>query len=129
MNIYRATLHTGGKTREQVKQQFDTPATEKEIDETLEYYNKLDGATVFVTEGLFKSYDLISWPEEESKRMKEAIYLVEQDSMFGTYIDQREEFDADWEAGNYSPSGILTFDKADVEIIAEIKVKNHGKDN
>ena len=125
MKLFKAKLHTGGKTREQIVDKFQAGVvpSEKEISESIAYYNLLDGATVIVTDH-FKSegYILVHWPEEEHSRMKEAIYLLEQDALFGMYIDQRDEFDADWDAGDYSPDGTICFDAAEVEIIEAISV-------
>lgn len=128
MKLYKAKLHTGGKTREQIIKMFEIgPApTEEEIKDTTEFYNRLEGAVAYVADGLMNSdYSLIGWPDEENKRMKEAIYLAEQDPMFGCYINSREEFDKDWDAGEYEPFGVLTFDKSEVEIVEEIKTEEN----
>ncbi|GIN89878.1 hypothetical protein J22TS1_09290 [Siminovitchia terrae] len=39
-----------------------------------------------------------------------------EDEMFGTYIDQRDEFLRDWESEEYSPTGSLVFKEEDVEV-------------
>ena len=124
MKVYKAKLHTGGKTREQIIERNTPlfPMSEAEINQTLEFYNMLDGAVVGVSE-LAGDYALVWWPEEEASRSKEANYLAEQDTMFGTYINEREEFDKDWDAGNYAPDASMTFDVADVEIIEELSVE------
>jgi len=129
LKLYKAKLHTGEKTREQIVKQFQTgpKPTEKEIADAMKFYKMLDGAEVIVTDSITAGeYHLASWTDAENARMKEAIYLLEQDAMCGTYIDQRAEFDADWESGEYSPDGMVAFDAADVEIIEALSVRNGG---
>jgi hypothetical protein len=122
MKVYRAILHTGGKTREQIEAANNTgvPFRGNDMAEVLAYYKLLDGAKVYVTDGFGDGYSLACWPDEEETRMKEAAYLAEQDRLFGTYINMREEFDRDWDAGNYCPDAIQSFDHADVEILGEV---------
>ncbi len=122
MKLYKAILHTGGKTRQQIIKMFDAGQTpvEDEIARTTEFYNMLDGSTVYVTD-VQDSWSLVAWPDEENARMKEAIWLAEQDPMFGSYLGERESFDKDFDNGEYFPDAMLCFDAADVEIIEALK--------
>lgn len=53
---------------------------------------------------------------EDSKKDKELFYMMEQDSVMGTYIGNREEFDTAWEAGEYEPCGCFYLEKKYIEI-------------
>ena len=121
ITIYKAILHTSGKTREQIEQKFEVgpPPSEKEIANLTEYYNLLDGAAVFVTK-YQDEYALIAWPEEENDRIKESFWLAEQDPMMGTY-ENREDFDADFDSVRYVPDCSIVFEAADIEIVEELK--------
>ncbi|GIN97843.1 hypothetical protein J6TS1_37130 [Siminovitchia terrae] len=54
--------------------------------------------------------------DEDDEKVRDFIYQAEQDEMFGTYIDQRDEFLRDWESEEYSPTGSLVFKEEDVEV-------------
>lgn len=128
IKLYRAKLHTGGKTPEQIKSSFDGPEpSEEEIKNWTKAYDLADGLEVIVTRSWTGSdYSLIAWDEKDDENIREFIYQVEQDGMFGTYVDEREEFIKDWESGEYSPAGSLVFDEKDVEIIEELKTKDEN---
>ena len=44
---------------------------------------------------------------------------MEQDPMMGCYIDQREQFDLDYDSGNYCPDGVWCLEKDWVEIVPQ----------
>lgn len=126
VKMYKAILHVK-KTEEQVREIYKDgigpPATDEEIMNSVKFYDLLDGTTGIVSSDLSLmpgEYAYLGATEEYSEREKEACYLKEQDLFFGTYINQREEFDADWESGNYSPEGTMHLTADEVEIIGEI---------
>ena len=43
--------------------------------------------------------------------------MMEQDSMFGLYIDDREQFDKDWDNNDYEPDGCHYLETENVEIL------------
>ncbi|WP_302328046.1 hypothetical protein [Enterocloster lavalensis] len=47
---------------------------------------------------------------------KELAYMMEQDSETGRYIGEREKFEDDWAAGEYSPEGHFYITPANVNI-------------
>lgn len=53
---------------------------------------------------------------QDKEKDKELHYLFEQDSMFGTYIDDREAFDKDWDSGDYEPDGCHYINPENVEL-------------
>jgi hypothetical protein len=123
LNLYKAKLHTGGKTPEQIKSDFDGPEpNEKEIQNWIKAYDLIAGIEVAVMKSRSGSgYCLVSWQKKDDEKIRDFIYQVEQDEMFGTYVNEREEFIKDWDSGEYSPAGSLVFNSEDVEIIEELK--------
>ncbi|MFL0507105.1 hypothetical protein ACH0B5_15295 [Ureibacillus sp. 179-F W5.1 NHS] len=126
--LFKAKFTTTGKTIEQLKAEYtDFLPSDEKLQALLEAYQNLDGVEVIVYERRFvgeENYGVFAWDESDKSiddKIRDFIYQAEQDDMFGSYIDDREEFLADWESGNYSPSGSLVFEKSDIEIIEELK--------
>ncbi|MGG4462623.1 hypothetical protein ABEO79_00190 [Micromonospora provocatoris] len=119
--IYRAKMNTGNKTPNNILERAEADLSDKEIETAIEYFNCFDGVVAFVVRGFGgKGWSLVAWEQEFDNQIKEATYLAEQDPMFGTYIDQREEFDRDWENNEYCPTGSLFFTEDDIEILEEV---------
>lgn len=122
MKVYKAVLHTGGKTDEQIKVFCGMSVSQEEIDLMRKTYDAFDGLECFVTDSPFNDggYSYLGRAtKEQADKEKEAVYLMEQDALFGSYVDERDNFDRDWDAGNYDFQGVWTFLKEDVEILAE----------
>lgn len=120
IKLYRAILHTGGKTRQDIRDRNqEWNFSEKDIDDAIAYYDAFDGMPIFCTKGFFESeYVFLGCADNAyADRLKEASYCMEQDSMFGKYINQREEFEKDWDNGDYEPEGNWTFDDDEIEIL------------
>lgn len=67
-------------------------------------YKKFPPHLVFVRPGYRPDgWTLFGWTVEQDDAVKEAIWLLEQAQ--GAYENRREDFDNDWEAGEYSPWG------------------------
>lgn len=131
IRIYKARFQTAGKTSEEIRSEFDDsigpPPTEKEIQLWKKTLIALDGTELFVTDSFLSSGDrftIISWPNESDEKMMEFVYAAEQDSMFGTYQDEKEQFIKDWKADKYEPSGSLSVSPSDIEIIRELERSN-----
>lgn len=122
MKFYKAILHTGGKTAEQIRDRNrEWNFSDIEIDNILKFYSLFDGLKVVVVhDSKNEDATLISWSEADGARVKEAIYTLEQDPFMGTYINQREEFDHDWDLGCYSMDGAIVFQKAEFGLLDEI---------
>ncbi len=133
LKLYRAKLHTGGKTDEQIKAQFSPSVpTQAEMDLARATYEAWDGLECLVMKNAFgeAEYSFCGAATEAGlPQAKEAVYLMEQDAMFGTYIDQREEFDRDYDSFNYFPSGSFVFRSDEVEILEEMKPCAEGDGN
>lgn len=120
---YKGILHTADFTEEMAKAE-DQNYSEEEIKIITDYMQAWDGAHVTLSNLLPEEYSVVGWPPEEDEKVKNAIYLMEQDPVFGMYVDDRERFDADWAAGEWEPSGSIVFSPAMVEIIGELGGKD-----
>lgn len=117
-----AVLHTGGKTDEQIRGDFGNHnPSQKEIDLAKAQAEAWDGHRCILMVAEFYGPGIFAYcgpmTPEDDEQGKNAVYLMEQDSMFGQYIDDRARFDRDYDSGDYSPAGSITFHKDDVEII------------
>jgi hypothetical protein len=124
---YNAVLHTGNKTEEQIKEEAKNDnwignLKEEDIERMIKYYNHFDGAKVVVADQIGGTgYTMVLWENESDNQVKEALYLMEQDEYFGSYIEERELFDTDWENGEYESGGSISFKREDVEIIGVLE--------
>ncbi|WP_025727731.1 hypothetical protein [Heyndrickxia ginsengihumi] len=121
--VYQAKLKTGGKTLDQIRNDFDGyPVSDDELQNYKKAYDIIDGLEITVTESLLDNghYVLLGWTNENIMEFREFFYLIEQDRVFGFYENDREGFIKDWVSGEYEPACAIGFDKADVEIIKEL---------
>lgn len=123
IKLYRAKLRTGNITRDEIISDYKGDVTEKQIKEWMQVYKSIDDKEIIVADIREDRYTLISWFDEDVELFRDFIYQAEQDDWFGTYIDDREGFLKDWEDEVYEPSGSLSFNKNDVEIIEELSPK------
>lgn len=123
IKLYKGILHTADFTEEMAKAE-DQNYSDEEIKIITDYMQAWDGAHVTLSNLLPEEYSVVGWPPEEDEKVKNAIYLMEQDPVFGMYVDGRERFDADWAAGEWEPSGSIVFSPAMVEIIGELGGKD-----
>ena len=126
MELFKLQFKTAGKTLEDVKAIYEDyhPSTEV-LEQMVAAYRALDGTEVIgaVWEYSPNGYSLYGWNDEDDEKFKEFIYLIEQDELFGSYLDCREEFDADWKNGEYESQAALHFDKSDFEVIEKLEKK------
>lgn len=120
MELYKAKLITGSKTRDEIISDFEGDVDEKEIKEWLQVYKMIDGKEIVVADIRDDRYTLIAWVDEDVEAYRDFVYQAEQDDMFGIYINEREGFLKDWEDGIYEPIASLSFNKTDVEIIEKV---------
>ncbi len=43
--------------------------------------------------------------KQDDEKICDFVYQIEQDKLFGLYVNQREEFLKDWDAEEYDPAG------------------------
>lgn len=121
--LYRAILHTDGFAVDE-KDAQEKKYSEEELKIITDYMQAWDGVRVTVSALIPGEFSVVGWPPEEDEKVKNAIYLMEQDPVFGMYENDRERFDADWAANEWEPSGSIVFSPAMVEIIGELGGKD-----
>lgn len=119
IKLYKGILHTADFTEEMAKAE-EQNYSEEEIKIITDYMQAWDGAHVTLSNLLPEEYSVVGWPPEEDEKVKNAIYLMEQDPVFGMYIDEPERFAEDWASGEWEPSGSIIFSPAMVEILGEL---------
>lgn len=131
IKIFKARFKTAGKTTEEIRGEFDNsigpPPTQREVELWKKTLDDIDGAELFVTNSFHSGdrFTIIGWPDESDAKMMEFVYAAEQDSMFGAYQDEREQFIKDWKEERYEPSGSLSVGASDIEIIRRME-RNNG---
>jgi hypothetical protein len=121
---YKAKFKTAGKTAEQILKDFTfgPKPSDEVIQGIIKAYDLIDGLGVAVMDNFTDDgYLLAGWNKKDEERIKELIYAFEQDPVVGTYVDDRDQFEKDWDAGDYDSPGSLSIDKDDVEIIEQLK--------
>lgn len=123
IKLYRAKLHTAGKTPEQIKDFFDgLEPSKEEIQNWIEVYDLVNGIEVVVMKSWAGSgYCIVGWHDDDDENFREFVYMVEQDDVYGNYVNEREEFIKDWDSEEYSSNLSLLFQGEDVEIIEELQ--------
>lgn len=117
MGWYKGILHTAGKTIEEIKEaEPEWEYTDEQAEAIKAYMDAWDGIPAMFMDDGTGGYSIIGWPPEEDAKVANAIYLMEQDPVFGQYKDNREQFDEDWKSGAWEPSGAIAFHKDTIEI-------------
>lgn len=120
MQLYRLRFNTESKSADDIKKNYDFSQPPVETLEMIaEAYRNLNGTEVVgaVWDYSPNNYSLYGWNDKDDEKFKEFIYLMEQDDLFGSYINDREQFEDDWKNGDYEPVAALHFDKSDFEVI------------
>lgn len=133
--VIRGRLKTGGKTAEQLVNENSGYSMEaEELVSLKKGYDLFDGLAVALSlwdYDNYSSYHLLSWDKKDDKKVMEAIYQFEQDSVFGSYQHMHKKFVEDWNNNQYSADGVLCFELEDVEVLEvlqeEVKEDNDGK--
>lgn len=77
----------------------------------------MDGEIALVIESSAEDGKYVLLALKDKEKDKELHYMMEQDSRFGIYIDDREQFDKDWDSNDYEPDGCHYLDAENVEIL------------
>lgn len=118
--LFQAILHTGSETAEQI--QTKTPElSESEVENWAKVYSLMDGQVALVIPSFLSKNEYILIGLRDRERDREVHYLIEQDPEIGCYINQREEFDRDYNNGEYAPDGNFCLSENQVEIIEEME--------
>lgn len=70
----------------------------------------MNGETAFVIESQASDGQYVFLGLKDEKKNNELFYMMEQDSMTGVFIDDRQGFDKDWESGEYEHDGCFYLD-------------------
>lgn len=84
-------------------------------------YEYMDGETAIVMKSTSGDGTYLFLGLKDKEKNKELHYMFEQDSFIGVYIDDREEFDKDWDSGDYEPDGCHYLNPENVEFLESEK--------
>lgn len=123
--MVRCSLHTGGKSMDQIRERFKGQGlTYRDFENLQKMYEEFDGAEVVLSLWDWdrrESYHLDSWLAADDEKVMRGVYFAEQTHPFPQYKDNFEKFQCDWKAGEYDFGGAsLTFSPEDVEEIEEV---------
>ena len=124
MKLFEVILHTSGKTADQIHAE-SPELSDPEIQIVLKMNALMDGQKAIVMPNP-KNTEYWLAGMEDKKVDKEVSYLMEQDPLFGCFINQREEFDRAYDSGDYAPDFIHVIEKNQAEIIRVI-AKTHNE--
>lgn len=115
--LHKAVLHTRSLMEEIIKAK---PSELKDADAiNLEkIYSMLDGQSAIVMPSFYEAGEYILLGLWDREQDKEFHYLMEQDTEAGCYIDNRKEFERDYNSGEYSKDFSFCLDSEYVEIIS-----------
>ena len=123
MKLLEVILHTGGKTEGQIRAEAPE-LSDPEIQIVLKMNALMDGQKAIAMPNPKDTEYWLAGIEDKAVD-KEVSYLMEQDPMFGCFIDQRAEFDKAYDSGDYAPDFIHIIEKSQAGIIRVIaKAKN-----
>lgn len=77
----------------------------------------MDGETALVIESSMDNGQYVFLALKDEEKNKELHYMIEQDSMIGVYIDDREGFDEAWDNDEYEPDGCIYLNPENVELL------------
>jgi hypothetical protein len=126
IDLYKVRLHTAGKTSEQILKTYEgLKPSDEVVQGIIKAFNLIDGLGVVVSNSFYgkDTYTLIIWNKSDDDKFKEFSYLLEQDPFCGTYVNDREQFEKDWDSEQYEPPGSLSFLTSDIEIMEKIPHK------
>lgn len=112
--IHKAIFHTEGYI-EEIKNR--THISQKDDELWKKAYEILNGQIGYVIPNFIDESYYTYLGLENDEKAKEFSWTVEQNLLFGSYVDDREGFDKVWDAGEYSPDGCIIIPKKYVEVI------------
>lgn len=128
-DLFYVQLKTADKQLSEIKEKIegDNLPSEQQLQALLKAYHALDGVKVMVipfNQDGANCYTLAMWDEETAaveEPIREFFYQMEQDELFGQYINERDEFLRDWESEDYSAAGAIVFTEQEIDIIEVIE--------
>ena len=107
--IRRAILRTAGMFDDQDK-------TEPDFQLWQSIAAFMDGEKAYVLKNSWENKYAFFGLEDREKD-KELLYMMEQDSMMGTFIDDRSGFDEVYDSGEYAPDGCVCLEERYLEFL------------
>lgn len=121
MKFFRAILHTQHITDEKIK--ADSPyLTNKEAELLGRMYALMDGQYAIVSPEVTEENEYALLLILDRAINKEVEWILQQDPEGGSYINQREAFERDWENDEYESNGFLPLKANCVEICTELAI-------
>ena len=89
----------------------------------------MDGENAYVVESIAMEGEYVFLGLCDRSKDKELAYMMEQDSMTGVFIDDREEFEAAWESNEYEHEGCFCIEPKCIEAFTHLAEEGvgHGK--
>lgn len=110
--VSKAILHTKG-----LESQYESEVTPNEIAVYRQIFDMMDGQEGLVLQ-CDQGYYFAGLTDEI--KSKELCYIMEQDPVMGCYINQREEFNRAYDAGEYYQDAAFCLPMKAVEIIDDV---------
>lgn len=104
MTAYNGVFHTKGMEKALPDYKEMSQADKGRLQKAFELLDGKMGCVAPAYDG--HGYHFIGCNDNEVA--KEFAWLMEQDSMFGQYVDDRDGFDRDWENDTYYPDGSIS---------------------
>ncbi len=122
---YDAILRTGIRSKDFLlswaAEENWTTLPESEYQRRINLGKAFNGLRAVITEEILgKEFALCYIHPEDREKAKEAYYIAEQAPYFGSYINKRQAFDADWAAGTYEPDYSIKLHRKEVQIIRKV---------
>lgn len=84
----------------------------------------MDGENAYVVESIAMEGEYVFLGLCDRSKNKELAYMMEQDSMTGVFIDDREGFEAAWESNEYEHEGCFCIEPQWIESYKGLKEEN-----
>lgn len=122
---YEAILRTGIRTKDFLlswaAEENWTTLPESEYQRRINLGKAFNGLRAVITEEILgKEFALCYIHPEDREKAKEGYYIAEQAPYFGSYINNRQDFERDWAAGTYEPDYTIKLHRKEVQIIRKI---------
>ncbi|MDM9944116.1 hypothetical protein [Clostridioides difficile] len=119
METLRVILRTK-KTKKSIEKNKKLELSESEINNLFKYYNMIDGLEIKVITFMGKAR-MIDYQDKDSVTIREAIYLLEQNTTLGMYMNDYKNFMKKWNSGKYYNENIeMIFEASEIEVIENI---------
>lgn len=119
METFRVKLKTK-KTKKSILKNKNLELTGLEINNLFRYYNMIDGLEIKVITFMGRAR-MVDYQDKDSITIREAIYLLEQSTTSGIYINDYKNFIRKWNSGKYYNENIeMIFEASEIEIIEKI---------